>query len=221
MVGDRSAELLVQVGAGDETRCDHHGVDLDLGAVLEHHGTDLLAVRSQFRDGAVDDPHVARLELVAGLALQGGRRVGEEGDVVAELTEQQGLVHAHRPRRDHADAPVPNLPAVAVRAVQDTLPPQFADSGQVGQLVDQSRREDQSTCLHGGAAGETDLESRVAATSGFCSCGKDFGAVSGGLLPSESQQFGRRDAFVSDHVVRGRGRGVARFSGIDDKHRAA
>ncbi len=74
--------------------------------------------------------------------LVGQRRPGvlENRHVRTDLAEQQRLVHGHRARREHADAPVADLPAVAVEAVQHIGSPPLGEARDVGQLVAQAGR---------------------------------------------------------------------------------
>ena len=59
-------------------------------------------------------------------------------DVGGPLPEQQRLVHRHRAARQHADGPVADLPAVAVRAVQHVAAPPLPQPRHVRELVDQA-----------------------------------------------------------------------------------
>ena len=52
---------------------------------------------------------------------------------------------------EDADRLVANLPAMAVRAVEEVAAPALARAGNVGQLVDGAGREQQPTRCHGAA----------------------------------------------------------------------
>jgi len=92
-------------------------------------------------DRPVDDGNTQRVQLLA--LLVGQRRSGvlEKAHVRAELVEQQRLVHGHRAGREHADAAVADLPAVAVGAVQYIGAPPLGEARDVGQLVAQAGRD--------------------------------------------------------------------------------
>ena len=68
--------------------------------------------------------------------------------VVAQLPEQQRLVHGQRPGGEDADRLVADLPAVAVRAVQHVAAPALGQPGHVGQLVDQPGGDQQPAGPH-------------------------------------------------------------------------
>ncbi len=66
----------------------------------------------------------------------------EEDDVVRPLPEQLCVVDGAGTGPEHADRLIANLPAVAVRAVEEVSTPALAGAGDVGQLVDGACREE-------------------------------------------------------------------------------
>ena len=60
------------------------------------------------------------------------RGVREVGDVVAQLTEEQRLVHRPWSVGEHADPLITHLPSVAVGTVQDVATPALPKTGDVG-----------------------------------------------------------------------------------------
>ena len=85
------------------------------------------------------------VEVVAGRL---GPGVGEQHDVVAQLPEEQRLVHGHRAAED-ADRLVANLPPVAVRTVQHIAAPPLGKPGHVRQQVGHAGGDQQSARMQG------------------------------------------------------------------------
>ena len=127
------------------------------------------------------------------------------------------MVDGARVGPEHANRPIPDLPAVAIRAVEEIPAPAFADTGDVRQHVDGARREEQPSRRHGSAPGKLEREADrnldhlvldqvdpVAAH--FCPAGFEEG---GGAHPVAGQE--------ALHVRRG---GVSRRAGVDDRDAA-
>ena len=83
-------------------------------------------------------------------ALLRGQRGGvrKQRHLIAQLPEQQRLMRRHRPGGQHADAPVADLPAVAVRAVHHVAAPVLRQPGHLGQFVDEPGRHQQPAGPH-------------------------------------------------------------------------
>ena len=89
-------------------------------------------------DLAVDEPDAAGLEAFAVLVAERRAGVPQDGDVVAELAEHQGLVRAHRAGGQHPDRLVADLPPVAEGAVQHVACPPLRKTRDVRELVAQA-----------------------------------------------------------------------------------
>jgi hypothetical protein len=86
----------------------------------------------------------------------------EQRHVGAELPEQQCLVHGHRAGPEHADAPVTDLPAMAVRAVQHVGAPSRGEARDVGQLIARAGRSQDAP---GGHRSVTDFDTEAVAVT--------------------------------------------------------
>jgi hypothetical protein len=116
--------------------------------------------------------------------------VPEERDVVAQLAEEQRLVHGHGTGGQDADRLVADLPPVAVRAVQDVAAPALGHARQVGQLVDQPGGHQQPAGRHLTPVVQGDAEAAVVLPSGCRDDpGHDLSPVAGQLVPADGQEF--------------------------------
>jgi hypothetical protein len=183
----------------------------DPGNVIvgDHHGGDL----------AVDDADVPRRQPRRGRVVQ-GRSPPEVDDVIAELAEQQGLVHRRGPARQHANGLVPHLPAVAVRAVDHVPSPPLAQPGDVGQVVDEPAGHQQPPGLDHAPVSQGDREPRVKPPAdGDDLTGHHVPAVRAHLGSSPPEQLGGRAPVVPEQPVHRRRRPVARLPRVNHKHR--
>ena len=137
----------------------------------------------------------------------------------APLPPQVRLVRGQRPGGQHTDAPVADLPAVAVRAVQHVTPPPRGHPGQVGQLVGEPGRHEQPPGPHAAPAGQRHQKAVALPRRGLDPPGDDLAAVPGHLIAPGRRQLGGRRAFPGQAVVHVPGQGVARIPGVDHQHR--
>jgi hypothetical protein len=100
----------------------------------------------------------------------------QQRDPGAELTERQRLVGGQRPGGEHPDAPVADLPAVAVRAVQHVDAPPVGQAGNVGQLVACPGGE-QHAAGRGGPGADLDAEQVAVSFEGVGAAAGDLPAV--------------------------------------------
>ena len=124
------------------------GPDADESAVLGDH----------LGDRALDHDDVAGGELLGLLLGQRRGLVQEQHDVVGPLSPQQRAVDGEGVGADHADGPVAHLPPVAVGAVQHVVTPALAQSGYVGELVDQPAGDQQPARPDRAPVGQPDAE---------------------------------------------------------------
>ena len=141
-VGDLDAQVAQQGGVRDGGRSDDEVPQGDDGARRQPDAGQGVVGRQDLDDLAVEEPDAAGLEAFAVLVAEGRTGVGEDGDVVAELAEQQRLVRGHRRRGQDADRGAARLVPVAVGAVQDVAPPARGEAGDRRQLVGQTGRHD-------------------------------------------------------------------------------
>ena len=148
------------------------------------------------------------------------RAAAEEDDVVAQLPEQQRLVHRHRAARQHADRLVAHLPAVAVRAVQHVAAPPLPQPGHVRQLVDQPGGHQQPARPHRPAVGQRHREPVVGRRDAVDLAGRRSGRRS--RAPPRGPSRAARPAAMPSRPSRpctpGRRR-VARRARVDHQHR--
>ena len=171
-------------------------------------------------DRAFGDLDGAGLELLTLLAGQRGTGVLQQRHVVAELPEQQRLVHGGRAGGEDADALVPDLPAVAVRAVHDVDAPAGGHTRDVGKLVAQAGGDQQPAGRHR-AGPDLDPEPVAVPAQGGDPSGLYPAAVPGHLgAPGRVDLPGRR-AVPGEEVVHVPGGGVARVPRVDHQDRTA
>ena len=171
-------------------------------------------------DRALGDGDAAGVELVALLAGQRGTGVPQQRHVCAELPEQQRLVHGGRAGGEDADALVPDLPPVAVRAVQDVDAPPGGQSRHVGKLVTQTGG-DQQPAGHDDTRPDVHAEPVAVAAQGGDPPGFHPAAVPGHLgAPGRVELPGRR-AVPGEEVVHVPGGRVARVPRVDHQDRTA
>ena len=128
---ERETDTSEEASARHHPRHDDERVARD-GRSVDEFDTRKVIVRDGERCNAgVDHADVARREL---LSFLGGRwrGVAEVGDVVAQLAEQQCLMHRAWSGDEDADALVAYFPTVAIGAMKHIVPPPLTDSGHVG-----------------------------------------------------------------------------------------
>ena len=180
-----------------------------------------VAAHLQPRDLAVHhaDPEGGQLLGLVRRELRPG--VPEERDVVAELPEQQRLVHGVRPGREDADRLVADLPPVAVGQCR-TSRPTARRPRQVGQLVDEAGGDEQAARADLVSVVERHAEGAVVlAPGGRDDPGHHLSPVAGQLRPADGQRVTGRCALPAEVVVHAVGRGVARLARVDDEDRPA
>jgi hypothetical protein len=141
-------------------------------------------------------------------------RVDEEGDIVGPLPNEVRVLDraAHRP--ENPEGLVADLPAVAVRAVQEISAPPLANPGDLGQLVQDTRRDQDPPRVQHAPTGEADDEPGVDRDHPIVD---QHHAVAGRLGASGGQERGRRHPVAGQeplHVARS---SVSRRTGIDDR----
>jgi hypothetical protein len=159
------------------------------------------------------------VELLLLLVGEGRHIMGEQHDVGAQLTKQQGLVHRPRPGAEDADWLVADLPAVAVGAVQHRRPPALGQARKLGQLVGQSGGDQQPPSCD--VTPVRELRHELARTPLHCfnEPALDAYAVLVDLTAPDRQQLARRRTLSAQVVVDVTSRGIARLAGIDHQHR--
>jgi len=205
------------VGAGVQLRAHH-----------ERGGRDPLVVVGADRDQTVvldlelgqAAPRHADAACGQACGLVGGQgRVGaHERHVGRPLAPQQRRVHAQRTVAGDDDGAVPDLVAVAVRAVQHVAAPPLRDPGDVGQLVAAARGADHATCEHVRAVVERDVERAHRAGHGHGACGADDASVAEHLVAAVREQCARGDTVTREVAVRVCGGCVARAPVVEHEH---
>ena len=116
--------------------------------------------------------------------------------------------------REHADRPVADLPAVAVRAVQEVTAPALAGAGDVGQLVDGAGREQHLSRLEV----RPDCESRARSRRSRRRRGRRRSRRRSARTSARPacEQLGRRHPVAGEEPLHVRGGSVPRRSGVDD-----
>ena len=123
----------------EEDRVDGHGV-----AVGESDATEApVGVGADGGDGPPFDRDAA-CDQRCSIGISQFSGVGEEDDLWRPLAKQLRLVGAPRTRREHRDAPVANLPAVAVGADDGARAPLLGEARDLGELIAQPGRDEQA-----------------------------------------------------------------------------
>ena len=185
---------------------DHATVDqLDTGQPV--------SIDHEPRDLTVHDLDAASLQLLERVDAQ-VERVGEEDNVVRPLTNQQRVLDGVGPRAQHPDGLVADLPAVAIRAVQQVAAPSLANARDVRQLVADPGREQDPSRLQDSASGQPDGEPGSMPTTSILD---QLDAVAADLGASRGQQVGRRHPVAGQEPLHVRCRCVAGRSGVDHR----
>ncbi len=128
-------------GVGHVARPDEHRTPRDDASVGEFHPRQPVSVDDEPDDLAVDDAYPARREL---RPFRSGRvaGVGKEDDIIGPLPDELGVRYRTGVRTEHAEGLIADLPTVAVRAVQQITAPAFAHTGNGGQVVAHTGRQE-------------------------------------------------------------------------------
>ena len=209
-----------EVAVGDERRADENrgpghdlpGLELDTGHMVG-------VVDDEPGDRALDHADGAGDKLFAFFVGQAAG-VGEKHDVGRPLPDDERVHDRLRGAAEDADGLVADLVAVAVRAVKQITTPPFAQTFDVGDVVAQPGGDQDAAGEQRPAVGEGHLEPvPVAAGDGpkvGDGAGDELASVAGDLVPALLEQGGRWGAVPAEEAVHVRGRGVTRFSGVDD-----
>ena len=214
------AQLREEARPRDHPRCDDQRGQGHQATVGHPHPRQAVVDDLQARHRAVDHRDAPRGELL-GMLVGERRALQEVGDVLAQLAEEQRLVHRHRAARQHPDGLVAHLPAVAVRAVQHLAAPPLAQPRHVRQLVGEAGRHQEAAGPHPAAVGQGHGEPVADLLRPGHLAGLDPTAVAAHLRAPRREQLAGRRALAPQQAVHAGGRGVARRTRVDDQHRPA
>ena len=113
------------------------------------------------------------------------------------------------------------FPPVTVRTVDDLATPALAQTADVGELVHQSRGDEQSSRSYRGAVGDRHREAVLVAGHRRDLIRHDGTAVRAHLGATLLQQLSRRDTLAAQQAVHAWCRCVARAAGVDHGDRSA
>ena len=215
-VGHRvQAERGEQFAPGAEAQPHGERVERNDGAVGQGDTAEGVVGGLDGRDRRGDDVDTARAESRA-VVLGRLRAVGQVDHAIRPLPPQRGVMQAHRRRAEDADAPVPDLPAVAIRALDDVPTPPLGQAGHVGQVVGESGGDDQPTggerrAVVGGGG-------EVAGVAAEIGDGRvdDADVVPVQIRPPVLQVVERGGVVAAEHAVHVRGGCVARGAVVED-----
>jgi hypothetical protein len=140
--------------------------------------------------------------------------VGEEDDVVGPLAHELCVLDRTGHGAENPEGLVADFPPVAVRAMQEITPPPFADARNLGQLIADTRRDQDAPRIQDSAAAEANREPSL----DLGDLSRDqFDAVAGYLEPSRSQEVAGGHSVARKEPVHVGRRRVPRHSGIDDR----
>ncbi len=138
----------------------------------------------------------------------------------AELPEHERLMRGHRTGHQHADPLVADLPAMAVGAVQHVVAPPGGETGDLGEHVTQTGRDQEPPGGHRSLA-DLDAEAIALASYGGHHASLDPPSVSGDLGVAYRLDVCWRGAVAGEKVVDMFCRCVARVTRVYDQHRSA
>jgi len=148
--------------AGRLAGCDECGIAFDGASVAQLDRVQRARGTEQPGDGAIDHGDAERGEPMnlGGAQLDAVR---DEGHTVAVATEKPSLFQGHLALRaaDHRDPLLPLFVSVAVGAVVHQRPPSLGHAGNVGELIDETGRDQEGTGGLDRAVGERDVERGV------------------------------------------------------------
>jgi hypothetical protein len=135
------------------------------------------------------------------------------------LAEQHGRVEARFVSEDLDDAPVPELEAVAERAVDNVATPVLRQAVDVRELVHETRRSKHPASDDRVALDELDAEAIVIGAVHMSHApGEDLTAVAADLLTAQGDQLGGGKPFMTEVTVHVCGGSVAGLTGVDHDH---
>lgn len=157
MVIDFAAELHEVAAVRHEVRGDEDCVAANQADAGDHDSAQPVVLDVQPCDLPVHDADSTGDEL---LAFVGRQRVAvrEVHDVLGPLAHKLHLMEGGGRAAKHPHLSAPDLPAVAVRAVQHVSTEACVHARDVGQLVAQARGDEQPPGRHAGTAGQHDLD---------------------------------------------------------------
>src|SRR4029079_446719 len=123
---------------------------------------------------------------------------------VGPLAHELGVQDGRGIGPEHPEGLVTDLPAVAVRAVEEIATPSFPYPGDVRKLVADPGRDEDAARPHRLASGPDDGEAGVDACDGVAD---DLDAVAGDLGPPGCEQLRRRHAIAGEVTLHVSGRG--------------
>src|SRR5215212_6509 len=129
-------------------------------------------------------------------------------------------MHGHGARCQDTDRPIPDLPPVAVRAMQHVAPPALPDPRNVRQVVDEPRGDQQPPGADPAAVLEHHGEAAVDRLGRGDASIEHLRSVATDLHPPGLEQRGRGHAVPGEEPVDPGGWRVARLARVDDQHRA-
>ena len=132
--------------------------------------------------------------------------MGEIDDVVGPLSDQLGVEDRRGVGAEYPEGLVADLPAVAVRAVEQVLSPALPDTGDVRELVADPGGNDDAAGRQHFAVAAVDGEAGVDASDDVID---DLDAVAGDLVSTGREQLGRWHPVVGQVAVHVGGRGIA------------
>ena len=203
------AVLRDQRGGGEDRVHVHHLAALDPDA-----GQHIVADHQlRHRPRVADD--VPRRELAGNVAVHRSGQGGEEDHVVAPLPDQLGLVDAHRRGGQHGQPLPADLPAVAIRAVQNVPAPALCQPRDLRQIVPHAGGGDQTAGGEPAAVVRLHLESRSGLADLLDDGGAHLDAVACHFGAGPAEEFQRVGALVAQHPMHVAGEAVARAAAVE------
>src|SRR5918997_1211377 len=128
-------------------------------------------------------------------------------------------MNGHGARCQDTDRPIPDLPSVAVWAMQHVTPPALPDPRNVRQLVDEPGGDQQPPGADPAAVLQRHGEAAVDRLGRGDASVENAHAIAANLLPSSLEQRGRGHAVPGEEPVDPGGGRVAGLARVDDQHR--
>ena len=189
-----------------------------LSPVGEHDRRQLVAGAAQARDRALVDGHAGGPQPVGVLRLELGGPVGEQRHVVRPGPQQEGAEHAGLAPVEDAQRPLPDLPAVAERAVEHRSAEPLGEAGQLGVPVVHAGGQQDAPGRLPAAVREVEHEARLGPGAGDdLALAHLDGRVGRELGPPGGVQVGGRPAVVAQQAADAVGDAVARATRVDDE----
>jgi hypothetical protein len=206
-----------------EPRPDEHGVGVDPRAAVQLDPVQPAVGVGEDTRRRGGDAHV---DASGGEGVEVGfvdlDPVGDQyGQAVGQLAQQRDDVQAHR-MGDKLDQPlVAHLVAVAERAMDHRPTPMRGQPLNVGQLVDQTGRDDDPAGHDAVSGGELHDEAPVVPPHPQGSAGQHLAPVASYFRSARGEQLRRVGAITAEETVHVRSRRVTRLTGVDHDHRPA